>query len=366
MPKLLILCPYPEGVAAGQRLKYEQYLDDWRADGWEVTVSPFMDRTLWDVVHKAGHLGAKIIGTLRGHRRRLRDLARLHRFDVVYVSLYVTPIGTTWMERVTRRRSKTLIYDIEDNLLTDDGSPRGLRQRLRGRRKPRFLLRTADHVITASPFMVDRHRALNERGAVTLIYPSVDTAAFRPRAGPPKVGTPVVGWTGTFSSRPYLDLLRPVFQELARRVEYKLVVIGNFDWSLPDVDLEVLTWSREEEVAQMQRIDIGVYPLPDDEWVLGKAGLKVIQYMAFGVPSVSSNVGTATLQVTDGVEGFLVDTQEQWVDALERLCRDPELRTRMGAAGRAAAETLYSRQATSARYLDVLRSVRRQRPGTGA
>lgn len=355
MPKILVLCPYPEGVAAGQRLKYEQYLNEWRAAGFEVTVSPFMNMALWHRAYVPGHRLAKIIGTLRGHLRRLRDMARLHHYDLVYIYMWVTPFGTTAMERLTRQRSRAIVYDIEDNLLTEDGAPRGLRQWLKGRGKTRFLLEQADHVLTASPFMVDRYRALNARQAVTLIYPSVDTDAFRPREVPFQGSKPVIGWTGTFSSVPYLNLLGPVFQELARRVDYKLIVIGNFPYTLPGVDMEVLTWSREEEVAQMQRLDIGVYPLPDDDWVLGKAGLKVIQYMAFGLPSVSSAIGTATLQVTDGINGYLVETEEQWLDVLERLCRDQTLRKRIGKAARNES-IRYSRRTTGLAYIKILQS----------
>ncbi|PTQ58282.1 glycosyltransferase involved in cell wall biosynthesis [Sphingomonas aurantiaca] len=357
MRRILVLCPYPQGIAAGQRLKYEQYLDNWRVAGFDVTVSSFMDRALWDRAYAPGHGFAKALGTLRGHLRRLWDLARIHRYDIVYISMWVTPFGTSWLERLARKRARAIVYDIEDNLLADEGAPRGLRQRLKGRGKARYLLEHADHVLTASPFMVDRYRAINALGAVTLIYPSVDTDVFRPRYTPSQAAKPVIGWTGTFSSRPYLDLLRPIFQELARRVDYKLIVIGNFSYDLPGVDLEVLSWSRKEEVAQMQRLDIGVYPLPDDDWVLGKAGLKVIQYMAFGLPSVSSAIGTATQQVTDGIDGFLVDTPEQWLATLERLCRDPDLRRRIGDAGRHEAVARYSRQATSGQYLDVLNMV---------
>ncbi len=360
MPRILILCPYPQGVAAGQRLKYEQYLDDWRAAGFDVTVSSFMDRALWDCAYAPGHRMAKMVGTLRGHLRRLRDLARIRRYDIVYISMWVTPFGTSWLERLARVLAKRIVYDIEDNLLADEGAPRGLRQQLKGRGKARFLLERADHVLTASPFMVERYRAINERQAVTLIYPSVDTDAFRPRETSSRHSKPVIGWTGTFSSRPYLDLLRPVLRELVRRIDYKLIVIGNFAYDLPGVDLEVLTWSREDEVAQMQRIDIGLYPLPDDDWVLGKAGLKVIQYMAFGLPSVSSNIGTATLQVTDGVDGFLVTGDEQWLAVLERLCHDPALRRRIGNAGRHEAVARYSRHATSGQYLEVLNKVSRR------
>lgn len=357
MPRILILCPYPQGVAAGQRLKYEQYLDEWRDAGFDVTVSSFVDRALWDRAYQRGRYAGKALGTLRGQLRRLRDLARIRRFDLVYVAMWVTPFGTPLFEWLTRRLATRLVYDIEDNLLSEQGAPSGLRQRLKGRRKARFLLERADHVLTASPFMVDRYRAINRAGAVTLIYPSVDTDAFRPRATPSDSAKPVIGWTGTFSSRPYLDLLRPVLRELARRIDYRLIVIGNFAYDLPGVDLEVLTWSAEDEVAQMQRLDIGLYPLPDDDWVLGKAGLKVIQYMAFGIPSVSSAIGTATLQVSDGVDGFLVRTDEAWLAVLERLCRDAALRHRIGAAARQVAVTSYSRQATGRKYLAVLASL---------
>ena len=358
--RLLVLCPYPVGVAAGQRLKYEQYVDDWRADGWDVTLSPFMDDAMWAIVHQRGHFATKVLGTVKGVLRRWRDLARMRRYDAVYAYISASPIGTTLYERLTRRLATRLIYDIEDNILdaADAGNTANPIVALaRSPAKPRVLTTTADEVITASPFLVDRCRALNAYGRCTLIPPSVDTDRFVPGTRDP-AGTPVIGWTGTFSSRPYLDLLRPVFQELARRVDYRLRVIGNFDYALPGVDLEVVRWTKADEVADMQAIDIGVYPLPDDDWVLGKAGLKVIQYMAFGIPSVSSAVGTATLQVRHGETGFLAHSDDEWLDLLERLVRDPALRTRIGAAAREEAVRAYSRAATAGKYRAVLDRVR--------
>ena len=116
---MLVLCPYPQNVAAGQRLKYEQYFDDWRAAGWEIEVSSFMDRKMWDVVWEPGHLFAKMFGVLRGHFRRLGDLCRVHRYDLVYVFMWVTPFGTSLSERLVRAQAKVLIYDVEDNILSE-------------------------------------------------------------------------------------------------------------------------------------------------------------------------------------------------------------------------------------------------------
>jgi glycosyltransferase involved in cell wall biosynthesis len=361
---MLVLCPFPQGVAAGQRLKYEQYFDDWRAQGWKIDVSCFMAPDVWEVAYQPGHVARKVAGVLRGHLRRLLDLRRVHRYDLVYVFMWVTPFGSTLMERLVRWLACRVVYDIEDNVLLGQRlpssyNPNAIISWLKGPRKAEFLIRHSDHVIASSPYL--RDVCLREQGAraCTYISSSVDTARFVPR-GHAAQGKITVGWTGTFSSRIYLDQLRTVFQSLAQRVEYKLRVIGNFDYELPGVDLEVVRWKRETEVSDLQVLDIGVYPLPEDEWVMGKSGLKAIQYMAFGLPTVASNAGMTPMIIRDGENGLLVSTEQQWIEALERLIRDPALRQRLGSTARLDAMEHYSTEAIGKQYWHVLEKVIRR------
>lgn len=362
MKRMLVICPYPQGVAAGQRLKYEQYFDDWRAQGWEIDVSNFMDRPMWGVIWEKGHVLAKVHGVLRGTVRRLRDMLRIPRYDLVYVFMWVTPFGTSLFERLTRARAKRLVFDIEDNVLSPQ--PGGsadhigpLVRLLKNPDKAKFLIRTADHVITTTDHFNALCLELNRNRACSVIPSSVDTDRFQPATPYSNDKPVVVGWTGTFSSRVYLDLLRGVFQRLAQRIPFRLRVIGNFDYELPGVDLEVVRWNAEEEVAQLQALDIGVYPLPIDDWVLGKAGLKAIQYMAFALPCVATNVGTTPLILRDGKTGLLVRTDAEWEEALERLIGDPDLRRRLGQAARVDAVARFSTQAVAGLYRSVLEQV---------
>ena len=53
--RILVLCPYPEGEAAGQRLKYEQYFDHWEENGFQITVSSFSDQYLWNNLYASGN-----------------------------------------------------------------------------------------------------------------------------------------------------------------------------------------------------------------------------------------------------------------------------------------------------------------------
>ena len=357
--RMLVLCPYPQGVAAGQRLKYEQYFDDWRAAGWEIDVSSFMDRAMWDVVWEPGRLAAKALGVLRGYLRRIRDLFRGRRYDLVYVFMWVTPFGTSLSERLVRGQARALVYDVEDNILGEQqggaaDNPNSIARFLKGASKARFLIRTADHVITSSPFLNDFCLKINVKRACTYISSSIDTERFQPATRYSNDQPVVVGWTGTFSSKVYLDLLRGVFQRLAAKVPFKLRVIGNFDYELPGVDLEVIRWNAAEEVAQLQALDIGVYPLPIDAWVLGNSGLKAIQYMAFALPCVATEVGTTPLLIRDDQNGRLVKTEAEWEAALERLIGDPALRRRLGEAARRDAVAKYSLAAIAGQYRSVI------------
>lgn len=357
-----MLCPYPQGVAAGQRLKFEQYYEDWRRLGYDITVASFMDMSLWRVLYSPRQYGRKAIGVAKGYLRRLRHLLAIRNHDLVYVHMWVTPFGTALFEWITRKLSKRLVFDLEDNVLLTGISyriqdPNPIIRYLKGTGKPRYLVERSDHVVTSSPFLNEICLRLNYRKACTYISSSVDTDRFVP-ATPYSNDQPVtIGWTGSFSTQPMLDLLRETFQELARRVPFKLKVIGNFHYELPGVDLEVVQWTAEREVEDLKSFDIGVYPLPVDDYVLGKSGLKAIQYMAFGLPTVATEVGTTPLLITSGENGLLVKTKEEWLEALETLIRDPDLRRRLGTAARQAAVENYSTRAIAGQYRRVLEDV---------
>ena len=360
--RMLVLCPFPQGVAAGQRLKYEQYLDHWRDKGWEINISSFMDETMWNIVYQRGHTAAKIIGTFRGHMRRLRDLLRIPHYDVVYIFMYVTPLLTSFMERTVLKLAKRVIYDIEDNVHIQQNqssriNPNPVVKFLKWPGKIRFLIRSSDHVITSSPFLNIDCKRISKTGFCSYVSSSVDTDRFQPNSIYSNKKTITIGWTGTYSSKDYLDLLRNVFLKLARKVKFNLHVIGNFKYELPGIDLKVTEWSLDKEITDLQSFDIGVYPLPLDDWVHGKSGLKAIQYMALGLPCVATDIGTNPMIIKDGVNGRLVKTEDQWVNALEDLIKYPNLRRRIGQQARIDAVSNYSRHTISNTYDNILNDV---------
>jgi glycosyltransferase involved in cell wall biosynthesis len=151
-----------------------------------------------------------------------------------------------------------------------------------------------------------------------------------------------------------------VFAELARRFDFRLLLVGPREFACPGVRVELRGWrsyaSRAEEAADLADFDIGVMPLSDDPFAAGKCGLKAIQYMASGIPVVASPVGANREVVADGACGFLADSPEEWRARLSELLADPDLRERMGRAGRRRAVARYSLRSAVPELVRLLQS----------
>src|ERR1700759_3400855 len=95
---ILVICPYPENTAPSQRLKYEQYFDNWRNNGFDIKVQPFYSNKTQAILFKQGHVLKKVSGILQGYFQRILLLFSLHKYDLVYIHLWVTPLGFPFLE----------------------------------------------------------------------------------------------------------------------------------------------------------------------------------------------------------------------------------------------------------------------------
>lgn len=351
--RLVVLCPYPEGRAPSQRLKYEQYFDDWRAAGWTVDVRPFWDERAWDVLYRRGRVGAKALALMRGLLRRRRDRRAALAADLVWVHLGSAPVGRPRLERAVHRAGVPLVYDLDDLVHLPHASPANpFMRRLRPPGKVPELVAMADEVVVCTSYLEAWARRLNPR--VHSISSTIDTRGYRPRPHRERTQGVVVGWSGSHSTSPYLHLLDGVLRELQASEGVRVRVIGDASFRIPGVEIEALAWRRPTEVEDLSAIDIGLYPLPDEAWVKGKSGLKALQYMALEIPPVVQRTPTNLEIVRPDENGLVADDEETWLAALRRLVRDPELRRRLGVEARRTVVERYSVEANRARYRSVI------------
>jgi glycosyltransferase involved in cell wall biosynthesis len=193
----------------------------------------------------------------------------------------------------------------------------------------------------------------------------VDTRQYVPIARPDPSQPPVIGWIGSPSTWAHIRPILPLLSEIcsAHGVRFRAVGAGAGAGAERDRfdGLDLIPWSEPSEIADVQAMDIGVMPLIDRPFERGKSGYKLIQYMACGLPVVASPVGVNSDIVIEGESGFIASSEEEWRWALIRLIRDPELRARMGAVGRARAVERYSLASQAPRLVELFRSVAAER-----
>lgn len=355
MPTIIVLCPHPEHRAPGQRLKFEQYYGSWREAGFTVDVRPFWTERTWETLYARRHWWRKVAGLIDGYRRRVRDLRDALRADLVYLFLWATPLGPPLIERRIHRAGIPIVYDIDDLVWLPHGSSANRFMRwLRSQSKVEELVRIARQVIVCTRYLEDFARRHNEN--VTDISSTIDTDAYVPRPHRDSTSGVVVGWSGSHSTSPYLHLLDDVLRTLQTTEGIKIKVIGDATFAIDDAKVDAKEWREETEIADLSEIDIGVYPLPDKEWVYGKSGLKALQYMALEIPAVAQRIGTNLEIIDDGVNGLLVSDRSEWLEKLRQLIHDPELRRRLGKEGRRTVVERYSVTANRDLYLRVLRA----------
>jgi len=357
MKKLLVICPYPENKAPSQRLKYEQYFPFFRANGYSIQVASFMTVRFWSIAYKPGNVIAKILCLIEGYFKRFTLLFTIRRYDVVYVHLWVTPFGPPFFEWLTRRLARKIIYDIDDLVyLKNEKAGKWYIGLFKGRQKPVYLMRNADHIITCTPYLDSFVRKYNQH--TTDISSTINTGKYIPVNTYTNDRRITLGWSGSHSTIRYLRILHPVLLELGKEVDFKLVVMGDASFTLAGIDVEAHAWTEQAEVPFLQTIDIGLYPLPlDEEWVYGKSGLKALQYMALGIPAVATAIGTIFRVISDGETGFLVTTPDEWLQKIKMLVNDPALRKKIGEKAKEHVEKNYSVKANEPVYLAILDNV---------
>lgn len=359
--RVLIICPHPVNVAPGQRLKYEQYFDYFEKNGFEVVVKPFMTPSFWEIVYKKGYVFQKILWTIYGYWTRILLLFKIKNYDISYIFLWVTPFGLPLFEWLTVKLAKKIIYDIDDMVFLGHSSDANrFIQNLKGRKKMIFLMKNANHVITCTPSLDNFVRQFNKN--TTDISSTINTKTYKPKKSYELKKPIILGWSGSHSTSKYLLLLEPVFEKLMQNgINFQVLCIGNenFKFKNDQIPLKAIPWQLQTEVEDLSKIDIGLYPLPDEPWVYGKSGLKALQYMALGIPTLATAVGTNFRIINDGENGFLipVNDHQTWIKRILELVESEYLRQKIGANGRKTVVENYSVDANKDTYLSILNNL---------
>jgi len=352
--KVLALVPYGHDTAPGQRFRAEQWARSLEGQA-EFQFAPFESARMKRILYLRGRQAEKAIELGHSLLRRAWSMANLARScDVIYLFRELAPVGPAVLERALAMLGKPIVFDFDDAIYVPSVSEANRRfQWLKCPQKTDAICRFSTHVIVGNDYL--KRYAENHAKQVSILPTTIDTEAYQPKTSVAISGTPVIGWSGSLTTASHLKASGPALQDLRLRLPFRLSVVGSQDFSLPGLEASSKSWSAETEIADIKAFDIGVMPLPDDEWSRGKCGLKALQYMALGVPTIASPVGVNAEIIKDGHNGFLASSRAEWVEKLALLIRDEPLRRRFAAEARRTVEGWYSAKIQAPRFLQILR-----------
>ena len=350
MKKVLILCLHRPDRSPSQRFRFEQYLPYLEQQGYQFHFSYLLDAADDQIFYKPGHYLQKLRIVIQSSWKRWKETLLVKKYDLVFVQREGYMLGTAFFEKRMARKIP-MIFDFDDAIwmqVVSDGNKK--LSFLKNANKTRELIGASALVLAGNAYLADY--ALQYNKNVVIVPTTLDTDTHQPVKKNKQQEAVCIGWSGSFSTIPHFELAIPALKKIREkfgdRVYFK--VYGDGRYQNKELGITGIAWSAEKELEELSEIEIGIMPLPDDEWSKGKCGFKGLLYMSMSIPAVMSPVGVNKEIVQHGINGFLPANDEEWVNVLSALIEDAAKRKLIGEAGRKTVEERYSVEAWKGKY----------------
>lgn len=347
--KVLHLTKYSR-KGASSRLRSYQYFPFLEENGITITIKPLFDDVYLDSLYNKNKQEPLLV--LKYYIQRFLILFSVFKYDKVVIEKELFPYFFSWFETILKCLGVKYIVDYDDAIFHnyDLSSNRFILFFLKN--KINNVMKNSQTVIAGNSYLAKRAR---ESGAnnIIVIPTVIDINQYLVKDNY-DTNQVVIGWIGTPYTLKYLKQLVPVFEELIKTYNCKIHIIGTKEDLGISRNFVYFNWSEDNEVLLIRNFDIGIMPLDNTPWELGKCSYKLIQYMGCAIPVVASPVGMNVEVVDEKINGFLATTNEQWLQALTTLIENPAIREQYGKKGRQKVEKLYSLEQANPKYLKVL------------
>lgn len=256
-------------------------------------------------------------------------------FDVIFVQKVL--LHPTYF-KVLKFLNCIIVYDFDDAIYTNLND---VKQKTQNENRFAYTVTNSKLVVLENETAKEYARAFNEQ--ILQITGPIDINRYKRDKSKRHGDLIIIGWIGSSSTTGYLDSIRSVLERiLAKYPNVFVKTIGaSDDFSLSRNYIHV-KWDLATEVKELEDVDIGLMPLPDDEWTRCKGGYKLLQYMSMGIPSIASAVGINNILIQNEVNGFLASNEEIWYEKLSYLIDNLENLSSIGDNARSIAEKQYS------------------------
>jgi glycosyltransferase involved in cell wall biosynthesis len=363
LKKVLIVCAHRLMRSPSQRFRFEQYLSFLEKNGYQFQMSALLNAKDDRLFYSRSGVLRKGWIYLKTLKKRTADWLRANKYDLIFIQREALMTGSTFFEKRFSRSKAKMIFDFDDSIWLQNVSAANKKLAfLKNAQKTSKIIGMSDLIFAGNRYLAGYAEQFNPN--VVIIPTTIDTDQYKPPAEKKQGGPVCIGWSGSITTIQHFAIAIPVLKKIREkygdRVSFK--IIGDANYYCTELDTKGEAWKAATEVEDLAKIDIGIMPLHDDEWAKGKCGLKGLQYMAIGIPTLMSPVGVNSEIIQNGVNGYLPATEDEWIKQLSELIENADLRKRIGDRGRETVVKRYSVDAWKEKYLDTFNELLSPQP----
>jgi glycosyltransferase involved in cell wall biosynthesis len=266
----------------------------------------------------------------------------------------------TWLERsllpgyltLEPLLKKPLVFDVDDSIWLS---------RPFGRSAAIQIAKHADTIIAGNKYLADW--LTRWARDIRIVPTAVDTDRFRPTDPSTKSTNKffTIGWTGTASNLVFLYDIEESLTRFVQDHKYTFLMVVSDAIpafrKFPSDKMKYIPWTPICEAEAIRQMDVGLMPLPDNEWTRGKCSFKMLQYMASAIPVIVSPVGMNTEVLSMGNVGLSAATPGEWYEALDEIFHHPKWHMEWGKTGREVVKRHFSSKIISAQLGSIFKDL---------
>ena len=342
-----------DNLGASSRLRTIQYFPYFKKNNFKVKHFPLLtNRQLNDKYNKNGY---SIFSTIYSYLNRIKIILSSKDNELLIIEKEAFPWLPYFFEKVFLSRKK-YILDYDDAIFHNYDSHKSIIIRYLLGNKLKKLMQNSCLNICGNKYL--HNYAVSAKSKASLMIPTVvDLINYPLKKHNINKEKPIIVWIGSPSTIHYLSDISEVFKKLAKKYEFTLKIIGETNFKIKSIDIINIEWSEDNEYMELSSSDIGIMPLRDTKWELGKCGYKIIQYMACNLPVVASKIGANIDIVENNIDGILVKNHDEWFKALSMLLSDQSKRQEYGNNGRLKIEDKYNLEFSSSIYTEAIKEI---------
>lgn len=357
MASVLFVTLHRPNRSPSQRFRFEQYISYLEENGFECKLSYLLDEKDDKLFYQPKSYFGKFQILLRSILKRYNEVTFKKSPDIVFIQRECFMLGSTFFEKKFAKKSN-LIFDFDDSIWLQNVSEANKRfSFLKNAAKTKDIIELSHLIFAGNEYLADYARKYNSN--VTIIPTTIDTEEYVRKSVERNPNVVTIGWSGSVTTIQHFSYAIPALKIIREKYGDKVVfkVIGDGNYINKELEIKGLPWAKETELEDLSSFDIGIMPLPDDEWAKGKCGLKGLQYMALEIPTIMSPVGVNSQIIQQGENGYLASDIDEWVNTISILIESKSHREEVARNGRKTVVDKFSVASTKEKYLDAFRSL---------